>query len=226
MDDALREDEALNALRRYGKPVGAAVIAGLMALAGYIWWGAHKEDAAAARAETYTLALDQLDGGNLAGASAGLAPLAASGGDGSQAAARLLQAGIAEKQGDSAKAASIYAAVMADSSTPAPLHDLANVRDVALRFDALPADQVVARLRPLAAPGNAWFGSAGELVGMAYLKQGHRDLAAPLFGAIAKDKTVPETLRNRARQMAGLLGYDSVDDAANEAGAGDAPASH
>lgn len=223
MDDALREDEALNALRRYGKPVGAAVVAGLMALAGYIWWGAHKEDAAAARAETYTLALDQLDGNNLAQASAGLAPLAASGGDGSQAAARLLQAGIAEKQGNSAQAASLYAAVMADSATPAPFHDLANVRDVALRFDTLPADQVITRLRPLAAPGNAWFGSAGELVGMAYLKQGHKDLAAPLFGAIAKDKTVPDSLRARARQMAGLLGYDSVDDTTSDTGA---PASH
>jgi len=71
---------------------------------------------------------------------------------------------------------------------------------------------VVARLKPLAVPGNAWFGSAGELVGAAYLKQGRPELAGPLFAQIAKDKTVPETLRARARQLAGVLGVDAIED--------------
>jgi len=34
---------------------------------------------------------------------------------------------------------------------------------------------------------------------------------------------VPDSLRARARQMAGLLGYDSVDDTTSDTGA---PASH
>ena len=45
---------------------------------------------------------------------------------------------------------------------------------------------------------------------MAYLKQGREDLAGPLLAEIAKDETVPETLRSRTRQLAGLLGYDAV----------------
>ena len=49
---------------------------------------------------------------------------------------------------------------------------------------------------------------------MAYLKQGRNDLAGPLFAAIAKDENVPATLRSRARQMAGLLGFDAIDDVA------------
>ena len=71
---------------------------------------------------------------------------------------------------------------------------------------------MIDRLKPLATPGNPWFGSAGELVAMAYLKQGKQDLAGPLFAAIAKDEDVPQTLRSRTRQMAGLLGYDAVVD--------------
>ncbi len=47
---------------------------------------------------------------------------------------------------------------------------------------------------------------------MAYLKQGKQNLAGPLFAAIAKDEDVPQTLRSRTRQMAGLLGYDAVVD--------------
>ncbi len=68
-------------------------------------------------------------------------------------------------------------------------------------------DDVIARLKPLAKPGNPWFGSAGELVAMAYLKQGKRDLAGPLFASIAKDENAPKSMRSRARQMAGMLGY-------------------
>jgi len=85
---------------------------------------------------------------------------------------------------------------------------------------------VVARLRPLAVPGNAWFGSAGELLGMAYLKQGHKDLAAALFGGIARDKTVPDSLRARASQIASLLGVDTVEDAPGASGGGDAAPAH
>ena len=74
-------------------------------------------------------------------------------------------------------------------------------------------EEVIAKLKSLAVPGNPWFASAGELVGIAYIKQGHNDLAGPLFAAIAKDKDAPESLRSRGRQMAGLLGVDAIDDA-------------
>jgi hypothetical protein len=47
---------------------------------------------------------------------------------------------------------------------------------------------------------------------MAYLKQGKEELAGPLLAAIAKDEDVPQTLRSRSRQLAGLLGYDAVAD--------------
>ena len=87
------------------------------------------------------------------------------------------------------------------------------MRLVALRFDAMKPEEVIAKLKPLAVPGNAFFPSAGELVGLAYMKQGHNDLAGPLFATIAKQKDAPDSLRSRVRQLAGLLGVDTVDDA-------------
>ncbi|MBO0749586.1 MAG: hypothetical protein J2O44_04015, partial [Porphyrobacter sp.] len=42
--------------------------------------------------------------------------------------------------------------------------------------------------------------------------QGKRELAGPLFASIAKDEDAPKSLRSRARQMAGTLGYDAVVD--------------
>jgi hypothetical protein len=69
---------------------------------------------------------------------------------------------------------------------------------------------VIDRLKPLAVAGNPWFGSAGELVALAYLKQNKPELAAPIFAAMAKEKDMPASLRSRAVQMAGALGVDAI----------------
>lgn len=218
VDEALREDQMFAAIRRYGKPVGAALVLGLAGLAGWLWWGNHGESLRAERGEQMTLALDQLEAGNLDAASQKLAGLAgtdaSNSGDGSQAAARMLRAGIAAQQGHADQAAAEFGAIAQDSTAPQPYRDLATIRQVALTFDAMKPDTVIARLKPLAIPGAPWFGAAGELVGMAYVKQGHKDLAGPLFGAMAKDASLPDSLRARARQMAGLLGFDAIDDIA------------
>jgi hypothetical protein len=62
----------------------------------------------------------------------------------------------------------------------------------------------------LAVPGHPWFGSAGELTALAYVKMGKDNLAGPIFAQIAKQERLPQTLRSRAQQMAGALGIDTV----------------
>lgn len=220
VDDALRQDEAIDLYKRYGKPVGAAVLLALALFAGYLIWDHYRDAARAERAEKFTVALDKLESGGLDAAVKAAAPLAADGSDGTQAAARMLQAGIAEEQGKAAEAAKAFDAVAADTSAPQPFRDLATIRSVALRFDTLPPATVIALMKPLAEPGKPWFGSAGELLGLAYVKQGNNTLAGPLFAAISRDKTAPDSLRRRTRQMAGLLGVDAIDDVNEAAGAG------
>lgn len=217
VDEALRQDQMLGAAKRYGRIVGAAVVALLLGLAGYLWWENRQSTAEAEQGEKMTIALDTIEAGNLAGGTAALAPVL-TGEGGSAASAKLMQASIALEQGKTADAVKGFAAVAADSAAPQPLRDLASVREIAAQFDTLPPQQVVDRLKPLAVPGNPWFGPAGELVAMAYLKQGKPALAGPLFAAIARDKDAPESLRSRTRQMAGLLGVDAVDDVAKAAG--------
>ena len=96
--------------------------------------------------------------------------------------------------------------------------DLARVREVSVNFDTMKPADVIAQLKDLATPGNPFFGSAGELVAMAHLEAGNRAEAGKLFAAMSKDEALPETLRSRARQMAGLLGVDAIDDVARAAG--------
>ncbi|MDE2563455.1 MAG: tetratricopeptide repeat protein [Sphingomonadales bacterium] len=211
VDDALREDQMVDAFRRYGKPVGALVAAGLVALGGYLWYDNHKSGLADTRGEEMVKALDTIEANDLVNGNRDLLPLAKDGG-GYGAAAKLLEAGVAQQGGKSDQAAKIFAEVAADTSAPQAYRDLATVREVAAGFDKMKPEDVVARLKPLAVPGNPWFGPAGEMVGVAYMKMGKNDLAGPLFAALSKDKDVSETLRRRTRQLAGLLGVDAIDD--------------
>lgn len=214
VDEALREDEFLNVAKRHGLKVAVVLTTGLAALGGYLWWGSHQDSLRAERSEQVTIAMDMLDVGKLDAANTQLEPIATQGAEGSKAVALLMQAGIALQQGKKDAATGIYAKVAADTTAPQAYRDLANLREVALRFDTMKPEDVVTRLKPLAMPGNPWFGSAGELLGIAYLKQGHKDLAGPLFGTIARDKDTPDSLRARVRQLAGQMGYDAIDDIA------------
>lgn len=211
VDDALRQDQLEVFLRKYGKPLLAAIVVGLLAFAGYLYWQHRQSAAAAADAEQLVLALDDLDGGNTAEAQKKLAALA-QGSGGNAAMAQFAQAGIALQAGRTDEAARLYAALAQNGDLAEPLRNVATVREVAAGFDKLPAQTVIDRLSGLAQPGNPWFGVAGEMVGIAYLKQDKPKQAGPLFVKIAKDTTQPEGLRARVRQLAGQLGYDAIDD--------------
>lgn len=221
VDDALRQDKMEVFLRRYGKPLLAVIVVGLLAFAGYLYWEHRRNAEAEASAEQLILALDDLDAGNTAEAQKKLAPLAAGEG-GNAVMAQLTQAGIALEQGKTDEAAGIYSKIAADEDAPKPLRDLARVREVAATFDKLPPQTVIDRLSSLAQPGNPWFGVAGEMVSIAYLKQGKEKQAGPLLVQVAKDNTQPEGLRARVRQLAGQLGYDAIDDIVSASG-NDAP---
>ena len=212
VDDAVRQDQYADAAKRFGRPALIAVAIVLAAFGGYLFWENRQNAAREADSEKLVSALDQVERGNLASGDAALAPVIADGGPGARAAARLLKAGIAMEQSKPAEAAALYDQVAADGDAPQALRDLATIRGVAARYDTLKPSDVIGKLKPLAVPGDPFFGPAGELVAMAYLDQGNQAEAGALFAAIAKDDAVPATLRSRTRQMAGLLGVDAIDD--------------
>lgn len=212
VDDAVRQDQYAQAAQRYGRSAGAALVVALALFAGYLFWDNRQDAAHEKDSEALVGALDQVERGNLASASTALDPLIADGSDGPQAAAQLLKAGIAMEQAKPEEAAKIYDAVAANGDAPQALRDLATIRAVTARYDKLAPADVIAQLKPLAVPGNAWFGPAGEMVAMAYLDQGKDAEAGALFAAVSKDKNSSDTLKSRTRQMAGLLGVDAIDD--------------
>jgi hypothetical protein len=61
------------------------------------------------------------------------------------------------------------------------------------------------------------------MLGVAYLKMRRPDLAGPVFAQVGRDPRVPESIRNRAVQMAGSLGINAIDDPAAPATGRPAP---
>ena len=209
VDENLRRDRLRAAARRNAKWGIAALVLFLGASGGYIWWQQHQVQRSEAHIEQLADIYRKVGEGNVVGAPQQLDELSKSGGKAVRASAEFASASLAIQQGDTKAAIAKYRAIAGESSLPQPYRDIALIRQTALEFDQIKPEEVIARLAPLAKPGNAWFGTAGEMTALALIKQGKKDEAGRLFATIAKDKNVPDTIRERAVQIAGSLGVDA-----------------
>jgi hypothetical protein len=209
VDENLRRDQAQQWARSYGSWLIGAMLLLLAAIGGYLYWQNRQQEQAAKQSEELSKIITDIGEGNLTTAPARLDAMAAKGNDAYRASALLTRAALAIQQRDLKLAAAKYHEVAADDGLPQPYRDLATVRAAAIEFDNLKPEEVVARLQPLAKPGNPWFGSAGEMTAMALLKQNRKAEAGRLFAQIAADKAVPDSIRSRAVQIAGTLGVDA-----------------
>lgn len=210
VDDELRRDQLVGFGRRWGLWVAAAIVAGLVAFAGFLYWQHHRAQVAGEQGEQLAQAYDALGAKQFSKAAPVLATLAANGRDGYRAMAIFTQADLLLQKNDLKGAAAKFASVANDEGLAKPFRDLALIRQTAAEYDTLRPNVIVERLRPLSTKDSPWLGSAGEMTAAAYLNEGRRDLAARLFSQIAQSDDVPPTLRQRAVQMAGDLGVDAV----------------
>lgn len=210
VDEELRRDEMRGFAMRWGKWIVALVLVGLLAFAGWLYWQHRQTQEVGAQGETFTKALESLGANKADAAKAPLETLAASDIEGYRAMARFTQADVLLQKDDLKGAAAKFAEIAADETLAKPYRDLALIRQTSAEYDSLQPAQVVDRLRGLATKDSPWFGSAGELVAIAYTRMGRNAEAGKLFGEIAATESVPETIRQRAVQLAGVLGVDAV----------------
>lgn len=207
INEAVRRDDMEAFARRWGRLVVGLIVVGLLALGGWLYWRHAETQRAEADGERYAALLTSAGSGKLD--KAALTALKESSSDGYAGGAGLIEAATLSGSGDRAGAIAAYGRMAADEDLAPPYRNLALVRQVALEFDRLPPQQVVDRLKPLAQAGDPWFGSAGEMVALAYLKLNKPDLAGALYATLAKDTGVPRSIQTRAVQMASLLGVDA-----------------
>lgn len=205
VDEELRRDQLGQFWRRWGRVLLVLVVIALAAFGGYLWWKADREKTAGLAGEQLVSAFDDLSQARPKDADAKLKALAEGKNAAYSALARLTQAARKLENGDEKGAVAGYAAIAADAAVAQPLRDAALIRGTVAAFDTLPPQAVIDRLRPLALPGGPWFGTAGEMTAIAYLKMNQPQKATAILDQIAKDKRVPETLRARAVRISGAL---------------------
>jgi hypothetical protein len=220
VDEAVRQDQATDFARKHGTKVFGLVIVGLAAFGGWLWWSDQRENALETASEQVVLAMDPLYREArtqeertiaLQEAQEAFEPIIEAGG-GAGIVAQLTSAGIAVEQGRTEDASEMYRQIAGNSEAPDLYRDFASIREVLLNYDDMEPADVEARMAPLAVPGAHWYGSAGELLGMAYLDQGKTAEAGSLFEAMSNDEAVPQSIRFRVAQIAGSMGIDTIDD--------------
>ena len=214
VDEELRRDQMHTLWERYGKLAILGVVLLLAAIAGVIWWQYQQELRAGKQGQELLTAFDEVASGKKAAAAGRLDALAKADSPGYKAAALLTKADLAIEANNIDTAAGLFQQVANDQGLDQSYRDLALIRLTHVQFDKLAPQAVIDRLKGHANAGNPWFGSAGEMVAISYLKLNKPREAAQIFAALAKDKTVPESVRSRATQMAGSLGIDAVEDSA------------
>jgi hypothetical protein len=209
VEENLRRDQFQSFIKRYGGWIIGALVLFLAAVGGWIYWEQRQNQQSAAQSEELHAIFGDIADQQMKTVPQRLDKLDDSANDIVKASALLAEAAVALDKNDRAGATAKYRQVAGDSSLPQAYRDLGTIRATALEFDAISPEQVIARLEPLAKAGNPWFGSAGEMTALAYLKQGKKTEAGRMFAAVAADKQVPETIRSRAVQIAGTLGVDA-----------------
>ena len=209
VDENLRRDRMNELARKYSGWITAVLILFLGAVGGFIYWQNHRVEQSGKQVEQLSQVFADVGSGKTSAAPKQLDELANSGSKAVRASALFTRAALALQQNDVKLATAKYREIAGDDGLPKPYRDAALLRQTALEFDSLKPEEVIARLRPLAEPGNPWFGSAGEMTAMALIKQGKKGEAGQLFARIARDKQVPETLRARSVQIASTLGVDA-----------------
>lgn len=206
VDEALQQDQLLTLWQRYGKPGVVLIGLTLAGWAGWLFWSAQQDRAAGESGEELTQVVETLAAGSNLGAEAKLAQIAKSGNGGYPVVAKMIAAGASIQSGKGKDALAAYTQVATDTNQPQVLRDLAFIRQTAMEFDTLKPQAAIDRLKPLAVVESPWFGSAGEMLAVAYLRANQSADAGKLFAALSADEKVPETMRSRAAEMANSLG--------------------
>lgn len=212
VDEEYRREQAAQLFRRYGRLIIGLVVVGLIALAGWLYWQHHSQSVAGKQGEEYDAAMRLVEQNQAAKALPALDKIATGSNPGYAALARIAEGNLLLQKNDAKGAAAKFAEVANNAKFAQPYRDLALIRQTVAEYDSLKPQVVIDRLKGLVNPNSPWLGTAGELVAAAHLKAGNRAEAGRLYGQIAQGgEKVPESIRQRAVQLAGVLGVDAID---------------
>ncbi|HKW54048.1 MAG TPA: tetratricopeptide repeat protein, partial [Stellaceae bacterium] len=201
IDEELRRENFAKLWQRYGVYlVGLAVLI-VVAVAAVGGWRAYQLRVHQAEGERYALALDLARQGKDKEAADVFAEVGRQAHGGHAMLARLEEAALKYKAGDTKGAIALYDALSADGSVDPAYRDLARLMAAQDELKDGDTQAVITRVAPLTSATNPWHPTALELTALAQLKAGKLAEARVTYQRIADDLQAPQGLRARAAEI-------------------------
>ncbi|MGY6410187.1 MAG: hypothetical protein ACXIUV_04060 [Alkalilacustris sp.] len=205
--EEVRRDRLYGYVRRYGW-IAVLLVLLVVGGAGFNEWRQARDRA---QAEAFGDAvLAALSVPDAEGRRAALAEIEADGAR--RAILALLQAGEAQRAGDTEAALAAFAAIEGDSAMPASYRQLAALKRVMLAGPALPAEEREAVLAGLAQPDRPFRPLAMEQIALLRVEAGETDAALAILRELLDEPQVTEDLRARVQQLMVALGGEPAAD--------------
>ncbi len=209
VSEDLRAERAQKLLKQYGGLMIGAALVVLAATGAWKGWQWHQARETARVASTFISALRTAErpaGPERAPAMPELEKVAAEGGAGYRALARLREAALNADSGNLPTALAQWDQVAADRDADPLLRDIASLMWVTRQIDTADTALLEARLAPLATPDHALRALAIEAQALIALRQGRTDAARDSFKRLSQDVTTPDGVRGRANGVLAQIG--------------------
>lgn len=206
IDEELRQDKAALLWKQYGNTFIAAIIAVIIAVAGYEGWKAYDISSRSELGQKYADALNLSNKDQHDNAIKSFKTLAGEGSNGYATLARLQEASILAKQGKKKDAAQAYFLIGQNGEINKTYRDMAMVLGALNGLDDMDAKDIITRLQGLVGSSSPWRFSASEITAFAEAKAGNKTKAAEIMKALADDAGAPPSLRQRAAEFAQAYG--------------------
>ncbi|MDX2277541.1 MAG: tetratricopeptide repeat protein [Hyphomonadaceae bacterium] len=208
VDESLRQDRAMQMLRRWGPYALGVVVAILVGVGLWQLWSDYTLNNSRRYADQFAAALEQAGNGDLDGAKAAFETMSNDAPRAYRLMARMEHAAILEQQGDLEAALREFDAV-AEDATDDTMRGSAQIRAAYIAADSQDFEAMRTRLQPIIDRGGQVSFLAQELLGVEAWEAGQSDIARDAFENIRLAFDAPEAVRRRAEIALAVIGPDA-----------------
>ncbi|MCC9625594.1 tetratricopeptide repeat protein [Thalassospira sp. MA62] len=208
VEEDLKRERSEELWRKYGKYVIGVAAVIVLGVAGREGWKSYEESTNLENGTRMANAIELADAGEEQQDAAleALDAIIADGNAGLVAMSHFQKAAIYLRAGAPDSAVTELEAIAAADDVDQVYRDLAVVEIAMNSANASNANDLIARLEPIAVPENTWYYSAREMIALLHVAGGEIDAAKPLLTEIADDNEAPQGMRARASEILKAIG--------------------
>ncbi|MDI9408691.1 MAG: tetratricopeptide repeat protein [Candidatus Pacebacteria bacterium] len=205
VEQEIRADRYEELWKKYGKWLIAALVLVVLGTAGFVAWRNYRYEQNATQGAELIGALNLMDRGDLAGATAALNHLAKNGRPSYAALAELHEAQAQFALGKTSQALGIYSTIAENSSYDPIFRDLALLLSGYIWVGLENPELLEARLKPIMAKDNPWHFGAIELLALSQMNGKNYAKAREILTPLSQDSAAPAGIKRRAGELLSTL---------------------